>query len=207
MGREFIRISIHSPRVGRDDPATAPAVRTAFISIHSPRVGRDNIWAGGRRRSAYFNPLSPCGERRPLSHGSCSSGHFNPLSPYGERPAGISAGGMSMNFNPLSPYGERLCNALSLSAASIFQSPLPIRGETSLKPFICLILIISIPSPHTGRDFWPLHPIHGGVISIPSPHTGRDGGPLVSFHPYADFNPLSPYGERQRSTPRNTKRI
>ena len=51
------------PAWGETGPAPADD-RGADISIHSPRMGRDNItdYVGGWRK--YFNPLSPHGERR-----------------------------------------------------------------------------------------------------------------------------------------------
>ena len=64
-----IRISIHSPRMGRDSSISfACSSRSNDISIHSPRMGRDV--QGKRANETYidFNPLSPHGERR-LHHG------------------------------------------------------------------------------------------------------------------------------------------
>ena len=56
-------ISIHAPRVGSDlaAPFTADC-RT--ISIHAPRVGSDDWRHGLWHDPLYFNPRSPCGERR-----------------------------------------------------------------------------------------------------------------------------------------------
>ena len=81
-----IRISIHAPRVGSDLEdlretlcrelfqstlpvwgATASCMfwhRLTYISIHAPRVGSD-IWKPWTSLpTPYFNPRSPCGERR-----------------------------------------------------------------------------------------------------------------------------------------------
>ena len=82
----FREISIHSPRVGRDEQAdknrasklrfqsTLPVWGETYafsndtiptlISIHSPRVGRDESFIFFFLSIQYFNPLSPCGERR-----------------------------------------------------------------------------------------------------------------------------------------------
>ena len=79
-------ISIHAPRVGSDVRKTVfptssalfqstlpvwgatrrclPIGRSAYISIHAPRVGSDSFGAAGPSRITYFNPRSPCGERR-----------------------------------------------------------------------------------------------------------------------------------------------
>ena len=57
-------ISIHSPRMGRDDAVQAVYKRMGLISIHSPRMGRDYRLQEPPRLSVDFNPLSPHGERR-----------------------------------------------------------------------------------------------------------------------------------------------
>ena len=63
-----IRISIHAPRVGSDGK-TAPSSMTGLsISIHAPRVGSDfRAWVYLLRPRLYFNPRSPCGERRQMT--------------------------------------------------------------------------------------------------------------------------------------------
>ena len=67
---EVARISIHSPRMGRDVPEQGPRLR-ARISIHSPRMGRDQAASRDRAYGADFNPLSPHGERHENSGGVC----------------------------------------------------------------------------------------------------------------------------------------
>ena len=61
---------------------------------------------------------------------------------------------------------------------------------------------ISISSPHAGRDLVK-HLVQVSVItiSIPSPHTGRDRALSKYTWYFADFNPLSPYGERHGASP------
>ena len=80
-------ISIHAPRVGSDDQLGEATLHGGYISIHAPRVGSDrtggnyndsydisihaprvgsDAWRspGLSRTTRYFNPRSPCGERR-----------------------------------------------------------------------------------------------------------------------------------------------
>ena len=57
------KISIHSPRMGRDMDAMMQQ-RQAEISIHSPRMGRDADAVKAAIPPQDFNPLSPHGERR-----------------------------------------------------------------------------------------------------------------------------------------------
>ena len=62
-GHSHSKISIHSPRAGRDCRyPNAPLITQ--ISIHSPRMGRDTHFPIFRIKIGYFNPLSPHGERR-----------------------------------------------------------------------------------------------------------------------------------------------
>ena len=57
------RISIHAPRVGRDN-SHGMTQRLNGISIHAPRVGRDPSSLKQCQRMKHFNPRAPCGARR-----------------------------------------------------------------------------------------------------------------------------------------------
>ena len=57
-------ISIHSLRVERDVSCSVSTALQTKISILSLRVERDRIRNKKRHIFEYFNPLSPCGERR-----------------------------------------------------------------------------------------------------------------------------------------------
>ena len=124
------RISIHSPRAGRDlRGSCAQRIISSFqstrpvrgetachldirlqrgISIHSPRAGRDSAVIRGALHRIYFNPLAPC--------------------------------------------GARLRSVLEFLATMIFQSTRPVRGETSARPEPHTADTISIHSPRAGRD-------------------------------------------------------
>ena len=56
-------ISIHAPRVG-SDPLFQKFQFPPGISIHAPRVGSDMAAIQPEPLRPYFNPRSPCGERR-----------------------------------------------------------------------------------------------------------------------------------------------
>ena len=57
------------------------------------------------------------------------------------------------DFNPLSPCGERLIHWTGYSNMALFQSTLPMRGETDQQPMtLGNGFMISIHSPHAGRD-------------------------------------------------------
>ena len=102
------KISIHSPRMGRDVHSNVPPPRVApnfnplsphgerrqgvgacpcarLISIHSPRMGRDGQH-GLKFAPGAISIHSPrMGRDRSMSNASASPRHFNPLSPHGER--------------------------------------------------------------------------------------------------------------------------
>ena len=61
-----------------------------------------------------------------------------------------------------------------LASAVIFQSTLPMRGETKFAENLKVIKVISIHSPHAGRDNNALDGFKVLNISIHSPHAGRD---------------------------------
>ena len=128
-------------------------------------------------------------------------------------------------FNPLSPCGERRQDHVVDLTKMVFQSTLPMRGETHLQRYrqnwerfqstlpmrgetpcvkVCLPpCLISIHSPHAGRDRVDRHCIDREVISIHSPHAGRDLPQCLSLSLCTDFNPLSPCGERRFATIRS----
>ena len=123
-------ISIHAPHAGSDTsfsktntfvggfqstlPMRGATSKTSglcglfAISIHAPHAGSDCPGFSNIGFNQYFNPRSPCGERRPWM---------------GRRKTG-------RNFNPRSPCGERPGNILNEGKFCIFQSTLPMRGAT-----------------------------------------------------------------------------
>ena len=55
------------------------------ISTHAPRAGSDAACCVARSINPYFNPRSPCGERRLYCRFLQAVWNFNPRSPCGER--------------------------------------------------------------------------------------------------------------------------
>ena len=169
-----VRISIHAPRVGSDEIVDS-YLSFKVISIHAPRVGSDPITERENPCPLYFNPRSPCGERRigafllashevfqstlPVWGATSLRGYhlpcprdFNPRSPCGERHADGSMIMHSIDFNPRSPCGERP----RLSA------------PTGTTPGI------SIHAPRVGSDVADQRIVLGVRISIHAPRVGSD---------------------------------
>ena len=80
--------------------------------------------------TGYFNPRSPCGERRCCAPGLPGTRYFNPRSPCGERLR-------TMNRKEEMP---------------LFQSTLPMRGATEDAAYMIPKGAISIHAPHAGSD-------------------------------------------------------
>ena len=64
LNTERVAISIHAPRTGSDTHPNVYWLRPPAISIHAPRTGSDAVRLSYPRRTGYFNPRSPHGERR-----------------------------------------------------------------------------------------------------------------------------------------------
>ena len=128
------------------------------ISIHSPRAGRDK---GSKLITLCicqnFNPLAPCGAR-PVSpeHVERQNRYFNPLAPCGARPAGAFRAKRCGIISIHSPRAGR-----DLPAAS---APCPSAGISIHSPRAGRDLLhaeqlhgvpfISIHSPRAGRDYF-----------------------------------------------------
>ena len=125
----LLAISIHSPHAGRD-VVVACQEDPVSISIHSPHAGRDKpvIFINGINGISIHSPHA--------GRDDCKPDDVN-------RP---------IYFNPLSPCGERPDSTDWLQRCLIFQSTLPMRGETDLLVFRLECGDISIHSPHAGRD-------------------------------------------------------
>ena len=59
---KHLEISIHAPRGGSDERRKY-VINSPCISIHAPRGGSDQEGEDNEKRSDYFNPRSPWGER------------------------------------------------------------------------------------------------------------------------------------------------
>ena len=219
-GHSHSKISIHSPRAGRDCRyPNAPLITQ--ISIHSPHTGRDRLVNAPIVSPSLFQSTLPAwGETRSGGRRPPCRYNFNPLSPHGERQnIGYLTGGQT-HFNPLSPHGERPLVQSRMTKHDAFQSTLPAWGETRLRPHQRLRQYHFNPlSPHgerrgkaekffRGPSFQSTLPAWGEtvIIRLPSasvvfqstlPAWGETGwiaaGPCLR----SNFNPLSPHGERQ----------
>ena len=147
-------ISIPSPHTGRDPNSSKQPATATGISIPSPHTGRDAQPRPPFFGRHYFNPLSPYGERRTATERKGGRADISIPSPHtGRDKYNIYIKAMQNQFqSPLPIRGETTSSAATSRRTNIFQSPLPIRGETHTRFCRFLCFGISIPSPHTGRD-------------------------------------------------------
>ena len=125
----------------------------AIISIHAPHAGSDIVAQLLFVPSLYFNPRSPCGERRTCPPSTCQTCRFQSTLP------------MRGATNPL----------IGIAARQAFQSTLPMRGATHLSSDSRATRKISIHAPHAGSDVSSLNSyLFPAYISIHAPHAGSD---------------------------------
>ena len=145
------------------------------ISIHSPRAGRDPRRSGKVRVKFDFNPLAPCGARPETAPALPSTLYFNPLAPCGARPPRVWSISPTTVFQSTRPVrGETLRDRPDRGRVQIsihspragrdyafidfigllfqFQSTRPVRGETKCSIKRTPSSQISIHSPRAGRD-------------------------------------------------------
>ena len=103
------------------------------ISIHAPRAGSDQVIRVYVQNATYFNPRSPCGERRCMRPACSVSSVFQSTLPVrGATMNNARSTAFSHDFNPRSPCGERPTPHTHGSRVKAFQSTLPVRGATAI---------------------------------------------------------------------------
>ena len=204
MGRDQLQrdgggadaISIHSPRMGRDcTPGTSR--RTPHISIHSPRMGRDRRRPPPSTSGFYFNPLSPHGERQydpaKVDGPSPISIHSPRMGRDSRRPSGYF---QAPRFQSTLPAWGETATVLARRRGTIFQSTLPAWGETCSQRCPRRFFSYFNPlSPHGERHKCPHKPHERAIFQSTLPAWGETWCPTPPWTEL-NFNPLSPHGER-----------
>ena len=208
-GVTYYNISIHAPRVGRDDEDDWPRMQAWPISIHAPRVGRDS----GRRlaalRTTTFQSTRPVwGATTRTTGRACRHGQFQSTRPvWGATRAGSLSLSLSTYFNPRAPCGARRLARSVASIALIISIHAPRVGrDGDGGAYYQMKLLISIHAPRVGRDlekrlhatnkllvFQSTRPVWGATsdwryyrlisyISIHAPRVGRDKASWLCYH-------------------------
>ena len=151
------------------------SIQELHISIHSPYTGRDSHWGGLSYPIRDFNPLSLYRERRTCKTRVLFLLHFNPLSLYRERPISPDAHVRITVFQSTLPIqGETTKKSSKALENMVFQSTLPIQGETDNRKSSIRLEIFQSTLPIQGET--------------------RQKGKVATLA--LDFNPLSLYRER-----------
>ena len=160
-------ISIHSPRMGRDQTCPFRVDSNGQFQSTLPAWGETGAELEVTHAFVFQSTLPAWGEtnERSASTGKKAISIHSPR--MGRDRGGGGIDGKGSHFNPLSPHGERPTNTAYKTSGPSFQSTLPAWGET-----------------HRGHP-----PSHGGGISIHSPRMGRDqardrrqAGDAISIH-------------------------
>ena len=150
----ILDISIHAPRVG-SDVRLVHQKEEDKISIHAPRVGSDGkILASYHIITSYFNPRSPCGERRlfrPMRIPACRRISIHaPRVGSDCRRAYAELGGVKFQSTlPVWGATRRICR---IFFKIVFQSTLPVWGATPRSLYSGIQCEISIHAPRVGSD-------------------------------------------------------
>ena len=207
------------------------AVQADFgISIHPPRVGRDDQQGQSVAVPENFNPPSPCGEGQ-TTCASCGLSatfqstlpvwggtgltrwkphgrqNFNPPSPCGEGPTIPVSNLIVTDFNPPSPCGEgrRVCGSRAQLCAD-FNPPSPVGTDDFVPHLHTVNEFISIHPPRVGRDVIPVSDSVSEWISIHPPRVGRDGDAGPHPRPIPEFQSTLPVWGGTRPFPRRCHR-
>ena len=125
------------------------------ISIHTPLAGSDAALRKCWRSLIFQSTLPLRGATRPDNWTIWPTGYFNPHSPCGERRGHARHQRHPRHFNPHSPCGERQEDLENFRQLLEFQSTLPLRGATGHCHTLLSGHAISIHTPLAGSDQTP----------------------------------------------------
>ena len=139
--------------MGRDTINLYIVLDTILISIHSPRMGRDQAVAKAKEQQHAFQSTLPAwGE---TSHGNLGGElgiYFNPLSPHGERPALPAPFPPIFLFQSTLPAWGETREQVSPEWLAIISIHSPRMGRDIQAKTKNSRVTISIHSPRMGRD-------------------------------------------------------
>ena len=189
---DFNPLSPHGER-----PLAHRCPQTPAISIHSPRMGRDTITAALRPLPSPFQSTLPAwGETHDFQ--SCGSNSLISIhSPrMGRDPDKLYPVYQRQQFQSTLPAWGETTRLIIIIIISLFQSTLPAWGETCSGFSTPSMGEFQSTLPAWGETHTPYNNNNNKPISIHSPRMGRDQPRPPCLAAIADFNPLSPHGER-----------
>ena len=242
MYRGASHFNPRAPRGARHQRRNNPSVQN-YISIHAPRVGRDNVGGTSTCLACDFNPRAPRGARlgisapilptRPFQSTRPAWGatllrwsarHRVSISIHAPRVGRDLNGAAAMSDDPISIHAPRvgrdLSESRSLSESPYFNPRAP-RGARLPRPSPAVRAVYFNPRAprgarqagdvmlHLERQFQSTRPAWGATpichklllqiqISIHAPRVGRDLICSALFPFLSNFNPRAPRGARHR---------
>ena len=154
--------------------ALSPKNSLISISIHAPRVGRDDTSFSHVCAILNFNPRAPCGARPRHHHRHRRCRNFNPRAPCGARPQPKQIGGIYLQFQSTRPVWGATAELADALRGIAFQSTRPVWGATFMTVYDFAYTEISIHAPRVGRDGRGPSTCTSGRISLHAPRVGRD---------------------------------
>ena len=170
----------------------------AHISIHAPRVGRDDQDISRSPLPGHFNPRAPCGARRFLRTWRERNARFQSTRPVWGATFSSPRARANTKISIHAPrVGRDFVGLPSSRLSSTFQSTRPVWGATRANHPASKHYCISIHAPRVGRDSYPSTRLGAGtnfnprapcgarleeeaavcgrcIISIHAPRVGRD---------------------------------
>ena len=163
----------------------------------NPRSPRGERQASGLQRykkSHFFTPPSPGGERLISPGRRCGTSDFNPRSPRGERRLWVLPYQITRPyFNPRSPRGERRGSEFHKIILSYFNPRSP-RGERRVSRGCCVTVSVEFQPTLPSRGATIIRYIRhsGGSISTHAPLAGSDYQDFYGFAKKSKFQPTLP---------------
>ena len=108
-----------------------PLSISVYISTHAPRAGSDSRMHTFLRPLLYFNPRSPCGERRETCGRIMASHGFQPTLPVRGATIAHSINALIIRISTHAPRaGSDTGFCAIIPYMALFQPTLPVRGAT-----------------------------------------------------------------------------
>ena len=192
-----LKISTHSPRVGRTDRFSVH--RSGMPDFNSLAPCGANPGDDAARAALFdFNSLAPCGANLTRSTTRACSPRFQLTRPvWGEPVANVLYLRHCVDFNSLAPCGANPSTSPNSRQCPLFQLTRPVWGEPPFPRSAKELANISTHSPRVGRTCGRTKASNAKSISTHSPRVGRtltiQG--ILSFTPH--FNSLAPCGANQ----------
>ena len=200
--RAAVPISIHAPRVGSDLVPIKSSVPRDVISIPAPRVGSDAPAPSRRNAPRYFNPRSPCGERRfDQLTGDNASKFQSTLPVWGATGSGHLDQALWRISIHAPRVGSDAAKPSALVPVILFQSTLPVWGATGLlSVYLRRPSYFNPRSPCGERLFGAAAASCMVAFQSTLPVWGATRARARARRRTSYFNPRSPCGERRDAT-------